>query len=95
MGSHFGVGEFATHFRTSCGECHVHWGLTDLAFEIPMAILAANFPRCRQGRHIRGAQLGLCWDLQHDLPGSGQGGCGANLFREGGKGVTRLRNLLP
>ena len=37
---HFGVGELTTHFRTYfCGrtESDVHWGLTDLDFEKPMA----------------------------------------------------------
>ena len=34
MGSHFGVGEFTTHFRTYfSGGWDVHWGLPDLDFD--------------------------------------------------------------
>ena len=34
MGSHFGVGEFTTHFRTYfSGDWDVHRGLTDLGFD--------------------------------------------------------------
>ena len=56
MGSHFGVGEFTTHFRTYfSGIWEVHWGY-DLAFDPWPYVSGLDF-----GRHVGGVFYFLNW----------------------------------
>ena len=72
---HFGAGEFTTHFGSYFSgwiESDVHWGLTDLAFDKPMASCREGWG-CRQLHRlvVRGGQQ------QRLVPGEAHAAYGA------------------
>ena len=83
MGSHFGVGEFTTHFRTDfSGDWDVHWGY-DLAFDPwPYVKRGACASEGLHQRHVASTQMNELssrrgWNCGN--PGGTRNGCSGRM----------------